>query len=131
MAKKFEDNFEEQTETVIGPSAIIQGELIGKENIKIEGQITGKIQTSQMVTITSNAKVTAEIAAESTVIGGDVQGHLTISGRLVLLSTAKVAANIICPTLKVEEGAVYTGNCAMDGSILAINGRKPYEVKKT
>lgn len=117
MDKKFEDNLEEQTETVIGLSAIVQGELTSQGSIKIEGQVTGKITTSQTVSIIQNAKVTADVVAESAVIGGEVQGHLNISGRLILLSTAKVAADITCPSLKVEEGALYTGKCSMDGNI--------------
>ncbi len=120
MDKKFQGNLEDQAETVIGPSANIQGELISQGTIKIEGQVIGKITTSQIVSITQNAKVTAEVEAESAVIGGEVQGHLNISGRLILLSTAKVAADITCPTLKVEEGALYTGKCIMDGNIPAV-----------
>lgn len=119
MDKKFDDNLEVQTETIIGPSTTIQGELTSQDSIKIEGQIDGKITTNQIVVMTPNAKVTAEVAAESAVIGGEVQGHLQISGRLVLLSTAKIAADITCPILKVEEGALYTGKCSMTGNTLA------------
>jgi len=64
------------------------------------------------------------VIAESAVIGGEVQGHLKISGRLVLLSTARVAADITCPTLKVEEGARFTGQCAMDYSVPATTSKK-------
>lgn len=124
MDTKLGNNQEEHMGTVIGPSAIIQGEIIGEENIKIEGQITGKIQTSRMVDITTNAKVIAEVEAESAVIGGDVQGHLQISGRLVLSSTARVAADISCPILKVEEGALYTGKCHMTGNIPTVHLKK-------
>jgi cytoskeletal protein CcmA (bactofilin family) len=119
MDKKLEDHLEEQTETIIGPSATIQGDLISDGSIKIEGRVTGNITTSQMVSISPNAKVTAKVEAESAVIGGEVHGHLNIFRRLVLLSTAKVTANITCPTLKVEEGALFTGQCAMNDSVLA------------
>ncbi len=114
MAKKLEDTLEEQTETVIGPSAIILGELTSQGSIKIEGRVEGKIATTQTISITPNAKITAETEAESAVIAGEVQGHINISGRLILLSTAKVSGDIICPTLKVEEGASFTGKCSMD-----------------
>ena len=124
MDKKLEDHLEEQTETTIGSSAIIQGELTSEGSIKIAGQVAGTIKTSQAIIVAQNAKVQAEAWAESAIIGGEVQGHLSISGRLVLLSTAKVAADITCPTLKVEEGAIFTGNCAMDGNIATINFKK-------
>ena len=127
MATKLEDNLEEQTETVIGPTAIIQGELTSQGSIKIEGQIIGSITTSQTVAITDKAKIMADVSAESAVIGGEVQGNLTISKRLVLLPTAKVAADIHCPTLKVEEGALYTGRCHMTGNIPFIRANKTAE----
>ena len=124
MDTKLEDNLEEQVETVIGSSAVIQGELTSEGSIKIEGQLTGTITTSQTIIVSENARIQAEIGAESAVIGGEVQGHLKISGRLVLLSTAKVAADITCPTLKVEEGALYTGKCHMAGNIPVVTNKK-------
>lgn len=131
MDKKFEDHLEEQTETVIGPSAIIQGELTSEGGIIIEGQIVGTIITSQTITIKLNAKIEADITAKDAIIGGEAQGHLTISGRLVLLSTAKVAADVKCPTLKVEEGAVYTGRCLMDGTKHLLHRKKSLEQNTT
>ena len=124
MDKKLEDHLEEQTETVIGPSAIIQGELTSQGSIKIAGQVAGTIKTSQAIIVAQNAKVQAEIEAESAIIGGETQGHLNISGRLVLLSTAKVAADITCLILRMEEGALYSGKCVMDGNIPAATGKK-------
>ena len=120
MDRSLEYNLEEEAETIIGPSAIVQGELTSEGSITIQGQVEGNITTSQIVTITQNAKVTAEVEAESAVIGGEVQGHLNISARLVLLSTARVSADITCPTLKVEEGALYTGKCHMDSNTPAV-----------
>lgn len=114
MEQKFEDRLEEQAETVIGLSAVVQGDVTSQASIKIEGQVEGKIITSKMITTTPKAKVTAEVEAESAIIAGEVQGHLKISGRLVLLSTAKVTADITCPILRVEEGALYAGKCHME-----------------
>ena len=124
MDKQFEYNLEEQTETVIGPSAIFQGEINSDESITIQGQVIGTLTSSQTITVEPNAKVEAEITAKDAVIGGEAQGHLNISGRLILLSTAKVAADITCPTLKVEEGALYTGKCTMAGNIPTVHAKK-------
>jgi cytoskeletal protein CcmA (bactofilin family) len=125
MDKTLEDNLEEQVETVIGPSAFIQGDLTSEDSIKIEGQLIGTIKTSKTLIVSENAKVMAEVEAESAVIGGEVQGHLQISGRLVLLSTARVAADVSCPTLRVEEGALFTGKCHMAGNIPIVHIKKP------
>lgn len=106
---------------------VVQGELTSEGSITIEGQVTGTITTRQTVAISDKAKITADVSAESAVIGGEVQGHLTISKRLVLLPTAKVAADIHCPTLKVEEGALYTGRCHMAGNIPFVRAKKAIE----
>ena len=124
MDKTLEENLEEQAETVIGLSAVIQGELTSEGSIKVEGQLIGTIKTSKTLIVSTNATITAEVEAESAVIGGEVQGHLNISGRLVLLSTAKVAADITCPTLKVEEGALFTGKCHMARNIPTVHIKK-------
>ena len=124
MDKTLEDNLEEQAETVIGHSAVIQGELTSEGSNKVEGQLTGTITTSKTLIVSENAKVTAEVEVESAVIGGEVQGHLRISGRLVLLSTAKVAADVSGPTLRVEEGALFTGKCTMTGNIPTVHLKK-------
>jgi len=47
MDKKLEDHLEEQAETVIGPSAIIQGEITSEGSIKIAGHLTGTIKPAK------------------------------------------------------------------------------------
>jgi cytoskeletal protein CcmA (bactofilin family) len=108
-----DENQNLQTETVVGPSVKIQGDLNSEGNIKIEGQVAGKIKTSQSVFLSQGAKVTADIAAGNAVIGGEVQGNLKITEHLILQSTAKIAGDITCSILRVEDGAVFSGKCSM------------------
>lgn len=103
-------------ETVVGPSVKIQGDLNSEGNIRIEGQVSGKVKTTQSVHVGQSAKISADVIAGNAIVSGEVQGNLKISGNLVLQSTAKVNGDISCTILRVEDGALFTGKCSMPGS---------------
>lgn len=125
-----EDNLNQQAETVVGPSVKIQGDLVSEGNIRIEGQVSGKVKTSQGVYVNQGAKIAADILAGSAIIGGEVQGNLKISGHLILQSTAKVMGDIACQILRVEDGAQFSGKCAMNGAaVVAQNGNGKKSVR--
>lgn len=123
MAQVLEDSLNGAAETVVGPSVKIQGDLNSEGNIKIEGQVSGKVKTSQSVFVIPGAKIAADVLAGNAVVGGEIQGNLKISGHLVLQSTAKIAGDITCTVLRVEDGAQFTGKCAMNaGTAPTTNG---------
>ncbi len=110
-----DENLQGQAETVVGPSVKIQGDLNSEGNIRIEGQVTGKIKTSQSVFVNQDAKIAADVLAGNAVIGGEIQGNIKITGHLVLQSTARIIGDITCAVLRVEDGAQFSGKCAMNG----------------
>ncbi len=118
-----DENLSQQAETVVGPSVKIQGDLNSEGNIRIEGQVSGKVKTSQSVFVNHGAKIVADVLAGNAVIGGEIQGNIKISGHLILQTTAKIAGDISCSILRVEDGAQFTGKCSMNGGTApAING---------
>jgi cytoskeletal protein CcmA (bactofilin family) len=121
MNKALEDTLEGQAETVVGPSVKIQGDLNSEGNIKIEGQVNGKVKTSQSVFINNGAKITADVLAGNAVIGGEIQGNLKISGHLILQGTAKINGDITCSILRVEDGAIFSGKCTMAAAAASNN----------
>lgn len=118
MEKDFNENGNQPAETVVGPSVKIQGDLNSEGNIKIEGQVTGKVKTTQSVYVGAGAKIVADVFAGNAVIAGEIQGNIKISGNLVMQSTAKITGDIGCAILRVEDGAVFTGKCSMNGGSL-------------
>jgi cytoskeletal protein CcmA (bactofilin family) len=116
MDKTLDENLNSPAETVVGPSVKIQGDLNSEGNIKIEGQVSGKVKTSQSVFVIPGAKIAADVLAGNAVVGGEVQGNLKISGHIILQSTAKVLGDIVCTVLRVEDGAQFSGKCVMGGN---------------
>ena len=124
MEKMSESNLNAPAETVVGPSVKIQGDLKSEGNIKIEGQVNGKVKTSQSLFVVPGAKIMADVWAGNSMIGGEVAGNLKISGHLVLQSTAKIQGDINCSVLRVEDGGQFTGKCIMGQPL---NGKKAVE----
>ncbi len=122
MDKLMDSDISGPAETVVGPSVKIQGDLNSEGNIKIEGQVSGKVKTSQSVFVIPGAKIVADVLAGNAVIGGEVQGNLKISGHLILQSTAKILGDISCAVFRVEDGAVFTGKCVMNMGEMTTNG---------
>jgi cytoskeletal protein CcmA (bactofilin family) len=111
-----EKAIEKQAGTIIGPSVKIQGDISSDGSIQIEGQITGTVNSNQSVFIGKNAKLTADITANEADISGEVQGKLIISGLLILQATARVSGEITCPVMRMEDGAVFSGICSVNGN---------------
>jgi cytoskeletal protein CcmA (bactofilin family) len=125
MEKILDETLNDAAETVVGPSVKIQGDLNSEGNIKIEGQVSGKVKTSQSVFVIPGAKIAADVLAGNAVVGGEVQGNLKISGHLILQSTAKIIGDINCAVLRVEDGAQFSGKCNMNtGPVVNGNGKK-------
>jgi cytoskeletal protein CcmA (bactofilin family) len=92
---------------VIGPDLIIQGNLISKGEVQIEGEVQGDIHGTHII-IGEKARVTGSIIAEECIIRGHVLG--TVRGRRVLLQTSShVEGDIYHQTVAIEQGAFFEG----------------------
>ncbi len=105
-------------ETVVGPSVKIQGDLNSEGNIRIEGSVLGKVNTTQSVHIGEAAVIQADMQAGNAIIAGQVQGNIKVSGNLILQATARVNGDVSCAVLRVEDGALFSGKCNMKGAAL-------------
>ena len=71
--------------TVIGKSVIVRGEISGKEDLYIDGDVEGTVTLSDSrLTIGPNAQVRADVNASEVVIFGSLTGNITSTGRVDL-----------------------------------------------
>ncbi len=116
MDRKQQDNFSNASESIVGPSVKIDGDLKSQGNLRIDGTVTGKVKTSQNLYVGESANISADVEAENAIIGGIIQGNVKVSGALVLGKTGRLMGDMICGTLQVEEGAYFAGKCQMKDS---------------
>jgi cytoskeletal protein CcmA (bactofilin family) len=88
----------------------IKGEVTGKEDLFIDGNLEGKLDMgSGSVTVGPNGKVKADIQAREIIVRGNVQGKLSGRDRVQLWSTGSVAGEVQTDRLSIEDGAVFRG----------------------
>lgn len=116
MAKKndYSDIKEgERVETTFSSTTSFNGELRFDSSLKIEGRFKGKIVSKGHLIIGENAKINANIKANSIIIAGEVRGNVEASDRLEMLPTGKLYGNIKTKKLKMADGVVFEGSCQM------------------
>lgn len=103
--------------TVIGRSVTIRGDLSGKEDLHMDGDIEGTITfVENAVTVGPNARVVADINARDVIVLGVVNGNLLASGRVELRQSASVQGNITASRLSIEDNAVLKGRVELKSS---------------
>jgi cytoskeletal protein CcmA (bactofilin family) len=126
MARK-EDYDDTTPETVVGASVKIEGDLTSEGNIKVEGQVVGKIKTDRNLFVGPMAKIEADVEAANAVIAGMVKGELKIKENLLVAETGKIAGNLTCVRLSIAEGAHFTGSATMPEPEEGLNEPLPEE----
>ncbi len=102
--------------TVIGPEAVITGDIKSSSDITIAGSINGEVIAEGRVTVAQGGVVTGSISANEIVIQGAVTGDLKAQASLAILGTSEVRGDLTTPVITIEPGAVFVGRCNMSAS---------------
>ncbi len=98
----------------VGSTASVTGEATFKGMLRIDGQMSGRISSGTGTLIVgANGRVDADIEVGIATIHGTVKGDIIASQRIDLGRAAKVNGNIQTPSLMIEQGAIFEGNCRM------------------
>ena len=92
--------------TIIGEQISIEGSICGKENLLIEGSMTGKIELEEhQVIVGSRGKVEAEIRAKDVTISGRMTGNIQALGKVEITRAAEFNGEVKARRISVEDGA--------------------------
>jgi cytoskeletal protein CcmA (bactofilin family) len=101
------------SETIVGASVKLKGNLRSDGDILIEGTVAGDLKTNGAVVVGETANVIANIKAQNVSISGTVQGNIEAADRLEITSTGKVLGDISANVLSISPGASFSGKCVM------------------
>jgi len=87
-----------------------QGTIETNHNIYLAGEIKGQITTKKNIYILKGAKVYSDISAENIQVFGLVEGNIQAKKKIIINDEAHVFGNIKCQSLKLSEGAIYSGD---------------------
>jgi cytoskeletal protein CcmA (bactofilin family) len=100
-------------ETIVSQGMKIEGELKSSGNIRIDGIVNGKVQTSLDLVIGTGAQIEADVVATNALIAGLVKGNVIVKNSLTITETGKILGNISCAQISIKEGGYFAGNCQM------------------
>ena len=112
---------------VIGSKIRFKGELVGEEDLLIQGHVEGTIDLkNHNLTIGEQGVIKANVKARTIVIEGSVDGDLFGEERIVIKESSNVSGNITAERVALEDGAKFRGSIDMD-----IKSKTPSVTPKT
>ena len=104
----------EQTQTVIGKTIIIKGDIQGDEALTIEGKVEGKIQLESTIYVKESGVVNADISSHSITIEGAVSGNITATEKVEIMPNGIMVGDIKAPRVVINDGALLKGQVEME-----------------
>jgi cytoskeletal protein CcmA (bactofilin family) len=99
-----------KTPACVSQGIKIKGEVMGTEDLFIDGVIEGKITLSNSaVTVGPNGTVKADISAREIVLRGVAEGKFTADERIQIWHTARVHGDLKSERISIEDGAELRG----------------------
>lgn len=112
QAGKIQESMVKQQST-IGENIKFRGELIGTEDLHIEGTVEGTvIMEGQNLSIGESGTLNANIHAQNLVINGSLTGDVLADELIEIKKTAVVKGSLIAPRIQLDDGGKFRG--AMD-----------------
>ncbi len=102
--------------TLLGRGSEFEGKLSFEGTVRVDGKLSGEIFTDDVLVIGEGAEVNAEINVGSIIIEGTVHGNIHAKRSVEIHTPARVKGNITTPSLFIEKGVVFDGNCQMEQS---------------
>jgi cytoskeletal protein CcmA (bactofilin family) len=113
MGKTFE--VESKLPNMIGPGTKIVGNIETNGDIRIDGNIEGKINSKGKVVVGNNGFVKGEIFCVNAELSGVLEGKIVVTELLSLKASSKITGEMTVGKLSIEPGALFSGTCNMDG----------------
>ena len=100
---------------MIGPKIRFKGELVGEEDLLIQGHVDGTIELKgNTLIIGEQGVVKANVLAQTITIEGTVEGDVYGEERIFIKSSSNVKGNLVADRVTLEDGAKFKGSIDME-----------------
>ncbi len=94
----------------IGPSMYIKGEIRLREELLVDGDVEGRVESESLLTVGPNGKVRANIKAREVVIFGSVRGDVEVTEKIAIRGQGSLIGNIKSAGISIDDGAYFKGS---------------------
>src|SRR4051794_6893851 len=100
--------------TLLGRGSEFEGKLTFEGTVRIDGKLSGEIFSDDVLVIGEGAHVGAEIDVGVLIVEGNVTGNIRAKRAVELHAPARVHGNIETPSLYIDKGVIFEGQCKME-----------------
>jgi cytoskeletal protein CcmA (bactofilin family) len=101
------------TINLISSGTEITGDIKSAGDIRIDGGLTGNLNTKGKVVIGPTGRIKGEVVCKNSEVSGIIEGKISVNQLLNLKASSKILGDITTSRLSIEPGAKFTGNCKM------------------
>jgi cytoskeletal protein CcmA (bactofilin family) len=111
---------------ILDSGSHLQGELRFESSFRIDGKLTGTVESAGDLIVGESGEVEGEIRVGQIFVSGRVHGTVRAAAKVQIAPGGKVFADLHTPKLVIEDGALYEGHCSMtrDAAKAAVPGPK-------
>jgi cytoskeletal protein CcmA (bactofilin family) len=94
--------------TLINCSSKITGELMFTSDVRIDGEVIGKVESEKSIFIGPRGYVNGFLRTKDLVVFGRIEGNIVVSGITVLQPGSSIFGNLYTKVFEVKDGASIT-----------------------
>ena len=99
-----------RTGGILSRGVSIKGTVKFNNELLIDGEVEGKIQSTGALTIGEHAQIRGEIRSKSVKVRGNVEGNIFATERCELQAGCTLRGDIEAPRFVVDENAAFLGS---------------------
>ena len=105
-------------QTFLGPDTILEGKLSFNGTVRLDGRLTGSIESKEgVIVVGEKGVVDADILVHTAVVYGEVSGNISAANRIELHQPARLFGDISAPVVTIDPGVTFHGNCRMESNM--------------
>lgn len=108
--------------TIIGKGSSFTGDVNVQNSLRVDGKVKGNVSCTDTVVIGKEGEVEGQIKAKNVLLAGKLTGQIVSSGKVYLEAKACITGDIKAVRLVIDDGAVFDGNCVMNGKSAPAKG---------
>ena len=88
----------------------IKGEIRSREELFVDGEVEGMLESHSLLTVGANGKVRANIKAREVVVFGSVRGNIEVTEKIAIRDNGSVVGDIKTAGISIDDGAYFKGS---------------------
>ncbi len=101
------------TNTTVGSTIIVRGNLEGDEDLTVQGRVEGTLSLTKDLFIEPSGVVKADINVQNVFISGILVGNIVATEKVEIAADGRMVGDINSPRVLIHDGASFRGRVEM------------------